>query len=91
MEPDASPVVALNRAVAVARVHGAVAGLKALDSMPQSATLENHHLRHAVAGQLWFEAGDRVKAAASFRRAADLATTVAEKNFLARRVTEIEG
>jgi RNA polymerase sigma factor (sigma-70 family) len=90
MEQDGSPVVALNRAVAVARVHGAPAGLQALESMPRSAALENHHLRHAVTGQLWFEAGDRVKAAASFRRAANLATVAAEKNFLMRRLAEVE-
>jgi RNA polymerase sigma-70 factor (ECF subfamily) len=91
MEQDGSPVVALNRAVAVARVHGAAAGLQALESMPQSAALQNHHLRHAVAGQLWLEAGDSAKAAASFRRAAELATVTTEKNFLKRRLAEAEG
>jgi predicted RNA polymerase sigma factor len=44
-----------------------------------------------VAGQLWFEAGDRVRAAASFRRAANLATVAAEKKFLTRRLAEVEG
>ena len=83
MEVDGSPVVALNRAVAVARVRGAKAGLHALDSMPRSAGLKNHHQRHAVAGQLWFEAGDRANAAASFRRAAELATVAAERTLLA--------
>jgi RNA polymerase sigma-70 factor (ECF subfamily) len=91
MEQDGSPVIALNRAVAVARVHGAAAGLQALDSMPRSAALQNHHLRHAVAGQLWFEAGDPVKAAISFRRASELAKIGAEKNFLTRRLAEISG
>jgi len=89
MEQDGSPVIALNRAVAVARVRGAAAGLQALDSMPRAAALQNHHLRHAVAGQLWFEAGDSVKAANSFRRASELATIAAEKNFLTRRLAEI--
>jgi RNA polymerase sigma-70 factor (ECF subfamily) len=89
MELDASPVVALNRAVAVARVHGAAAGLQALDSIPRSAALQNHHLRHAVAGQLWFEAGDTAKAAASFRCAAELATVTTERNFLMRRLAEV--
>ncbi|MSU69738.1 MAG: sigma-70 family RNA polymerase sigma factor [Opitutaceae bacterium] len=90
MEQDASPVVALNRAVAVARVQGAAAGLRALDTMPRPAALQNHHLRHAVAGQLWFEAGDRVKAAACFRQAHELATVGAERDFLARRLAEAE-
>jgi predicted RNA polymerase sigma factor len=88
---DPSPVVALNRAVAVAQVRGPGAGLAALESMPGSAALENHYLRHAVAGQFWLESGDRPKAAASFRRASDLATVAAERNFLRRRVAEAEG
>jgi len=91
MQQDGSPVVALNRAVAVARVHGAAAGLRALESMPRSAALNHHHLRHAVAGQLWFEAGDRAKAAANFRRTAALATVAAERNFLTRRLADVEG
>jgi RNA polymerase sigma factor (sigma-70 family) len=91
MEQDGSPVVALNRAVVVARVQGAAAGLRALDAMPRPAALEKHHLRHAVAGQLWFEAGDRAQAAACFRRAHQLATIGAEREFLARRLAEAEG
>jgi hypothetical protein len=45
----------------------------------------------AIAGQLWFEAGDSVKAAASFRCAAELATVTTEKNFLMRRLVEVDG
>jgi len=88
---DASPVVALNRAVAVARLRGPLAGLSALDTLPGRAALENHHLLHAVAGQLWLDAGEPLKAAVSLRRAHGMATLEAERVLLARRLTEAGG
>ena len=83
---DASPVVALNRAVAVAKVHGPAAGLRAVEEMTGRAALENYHLLHAVAGQLWLDAGEPGRAEASFRRAHALAALDVEKEFLARRI-----
>src|SRR5690606_517334 len=62
-----SPVVALNRAVAVAHVHGARAGLEAIAAIPQRAKLESHYLLHAVAGELHWQLQDHAAAAASFR------------------------
>ncbi len=87
---DGSPVVALNRAVAVGKVHGAAAGLAALDAMPRRGRLDTYHLRHAVEGQLWREAGDEVRAAEAFRRAEALAPIGAEREWLARRA-RVEG
>ena len=87
---DGSPVVALNRAVAVGKVCGAAAGLAALEAMPRRGRLDTYHLRHAVEGQLWREAGDEVRAAEAFRRAEALAPIGAEREWLARRA-RVEG
>ncbi len=85
---DASPLVALNRAVALAKVEGADAGLRAIGAMAGRETLENYHLLHAVTGHLWLEAGDRERAFSSFRRARELATLQIEKEHLSRRMQE---
>ena len=91
LELDGSPVVALNRAVAVAQVEGPRAGLAVLEGIKDRRALENYHLLHAVAGQLWLDAGDTVKAAAGFRRALGLAALPAERTLLERRLARCEG
>ncbi len=90
LEQDGSPIVALNRAVAVAKKDGPGAGLAALDGIEDRKALENYHLYHAVAGQLWFEAGETEKAGASFRRALELAALPAERALLEKRLTQCE-
>ena len=87
---DPSPIVALNRAVAVARVHGATAALCALDAIPRQKAVETYAPFHAVSGHLHFENGDRVKAAACFRRARELSTLETERALLNRRLVEAE-
>ncbi len=91
LEQDGSPVVALNRAVAVAQVEGPRAGLAALDKIKDRKTLENYHPFHAVAGQLWLDAGDAAKAAAGFRRALELAALPAERALLETRLAQCAG
>lgn len=86
---NGSPVAAMNRAVALARVHGPRAGLDALDSI--CGPLENHHLYHAIRGTLAAESGDLAAALTHFRQAGSLAHLPAERDFIARRVTEIGG
>jgi RNA polymerase sigma factor (sigma-70 family) len=79
-----SPVVALNRAVAVAHVHGAQAGLDAVAEIPKRDRLESHYLLHAVIGELhWRLKNDRA-AAESFRRALHLAHVGPEQLYLTR-------
>jgi RNA polymerase sigma-70 factor (ECF subfamily) len=79
-----SPIVALNRAVAVAHLHGPQAGLDAIAAIPQRDRLESHYLLHAVAGELhWRLKNDRA-AAESFRRALDLAHVGPEQAYLTR-------
>ena len=84
LELDRSPVVALNRAVALARVQGPAAGLRALERLPQRS-LERYHLFHAVRGELLREAGDAA-AQAAFARAHALAPLPAEREFLATKL-----
>lgn len=86
-----SPVIALNRAVALARVHGAQAGLNALEAIPARAALESYQLFHAVRGTLHAELGRRDEALTHFRKAESLAALPVEKEFLARRIRECGG
>jgi RNA polymerase sigma factor (sigma-70 family) len=86
-----SPVTAMNRAVAVARVHGAQAGLDALDDIRQRSVLEGNHLYHATCGTFAAELGQTDAAVAHFRQAARLAVLPIERDFIARRIRECEG
>ena len=82
-----SPIVALNRAVALARVHGPRAGLDALENIPG---LDAYHLFHAARGTFAMQLGDGAAAGAHFRKAVALAALPSEREFLARRVEECE-
>lgn len=79
-----SPVVALNRAVAVAHVHGPQAGLDAVAAIPQRDRLESHYLLHAVVGELHWRLKNHRAAAESFRRALKLAHVGPEQLYLTR-------
>lgn len=85
-----SPVIALNRAVAVAHLHGPRAGLDALAELPQGGKLDNHYLLHAVRGELQWRLHDDRAAAASFRRALALAHVGPEQAYLARMLERVE-
>lgn len=85
-----SPVVALNRAVALAHLRGPQAGLDAIAAMPQRESLEAHYLLHAVAGELHGRLGDAPRAAASIRRALALASLGREQEHLARMLRNVE-
>jgi RNA polymerase sigma factor (sigma-70 family) len=86
---NASPVVALNRAVALARVHGAEAGLEAVESITPRAPLESYQFFHSVRGTFAAELRRNDEAREHFRRAEKLATLPSEKEFLARRIAEL--
>jgi RNA polymerase sigma-70 factor (ECF subfamily) len=81
-----SPVVALNRAVAVANLNGPQAALDAIAAIPQRERLESHYLFHAVLGELQQRLNDHRAAAESFRRALDLAQVGPEQLHLSRMV-----
>jgi len=79
-----SPIVALNRAVAVANSQGAQAGLDAVAAIPQREKLESHYLLHAVTGELHWRLQQHQAAASSFRRALQLAQVGPEQLYLTR-------
>ncbi len=79
-----SPIVALNRAVAVANVDGPQAGLDAIAAMPQRDRLESYYLLHAVVGELEWRLKNHRAAAESFRRALQLAHVGPEQLYLTR-------
>lgn len=82
-----SPVVALNRAVAVAMAHGCATGLTLVDEL--EAELQGYHLWHAARADLQRRLGLREQAVASYRRAHALAHNASELRFLTRRLAEL--
>jgi len=82
-----TPVLALNRAVAVAETKGPATGLALLDGV--SEELDDYHLPHAARGSMLDRLGRRREAAEAYDRAAALARTNAEVSFLSRRHTEL--
>jgi len=86
LEFDDSPVVALNRAVAVANVHGAHAGLKAVRAIRDREKLASYYLFYSVIGELEMRLNNREAAAEQFRRAFELAETKSERAFLLKRL-----
>jgi RNA polymerase sigma-70 factor (ECF subfamily) len=84
-----SPIVELNRAVAVAHVHGAQAGLDAVAAIPRRDRLESHYLLHAVVGELHWRLHDHRAAAENFRRALTLAQVGPEQAHLTRLLERV--
>jgi RNA polymerase sigma-70 factor (ECF subfamily) len=85
-----SPVVALNRAVAVAMRDGPQAGLTLLDQLADEPRLRGHHPYPAARGDLLHRLGRLPEAAAAYREALQLAGTEPERAHLRSRLTEIE-
>ena len=83
---DDSPVVALNRAVAVAMARGPEAGLALADE--QAEPLAGYHLLHATRADLLRRLGRAGEAAAAYERALELAANPVERRFLAGRLAE---
>jgi RNA polymerase sigma-70 factor, ECF subfamily len=91
LEVAASPVVALNRAVAVAMAEGPAAGLALMDGLAAAGDLDGYHLLHAARADLLRRLGRAPEAADAYRRALELATNPVEQAFLARRLGEVTG
>jgi len=81
-----SPVVALNRAVAVAKVHGAAAALDAIEPLMSDPKLRRYHLLLVVRGQLLMDLERTQEAAGAFESALAGAGTEPEKRFLKRKL-----
>ncbi|HXV92952.1 MAG TPA: RNA polymerase sigma factor [Pseudonocardia sp.] len=83
-----SPVVELNRAVAVAMCDGPEAGLALLNGLESGGRLNGYHLLPAARADLLRRLGRRAEAAASYRRALELVGNEPERAFLSRRLDE---
>lgn len=83
-----TPVVAMNRSVALAQVHGPEAGLKALESIPNRQSLEAQHLYHAIRASFIAELGRPAEARDAYLRAAELAPCDAEREFLLQQAEQ---
>jgi RNA polymerase sigma-70 factor (ECF subfamily) len=84
-----SPIVSLNRAVAVAMAEGVQAGLDLIDQLAATDDLANYHLLHAARADLLRRLGSADESAKSYQRALALVTNDAERRFLERRLREV--
>jgi RNA polymerase sigma-70 factor (ECF subfamily) len=85
-----SPVVALNRAVALSEVHGSQAGVDAVNAIPNLKSLESYYLLHAVLGDFELQLNRLPIAAAHFQKALELAGMKSEQMFLEKRLQACE-
>ena len=87
---DRSPVIELNRAVAVAMRDGPAAGLELIDAHPRAAaTFADYRLAHAARAELCRRLGRTADARAAFQRALELTQQEPERRFLERRLAEL--
>ena len=82
-----TPVVALNRAIAIGEAEGPASALAALDAI--APDLDHYHLMHAASGTMLRRLGQRDAAKAAYERAAHLAATEADRGFLAQQIEEL--
>jgi RNA polymerase sigma-70 factor (ECF subfamily) len=87
MEP--SPVVELNRAVAIAMRDGPLAGLELIDALLAEGDLEDYHLAHSARAELCRRLGRTAEARVSYERALALTHQGPERRFLQRRLAEL--
>jgi RNA polymerase sigma-70 factor, ECF subfamily len=85
-----SPVVSLNRAVAVAMAEGPLPALAIIDQLAAAGELENYYLLHAARADLLRRIGSAEEAAKSYKRALALVTNDSERRFLERRLAEVQ-
>jgi RNA polymerase sigma factor (sigma-70 family) len=83
-----SPVIELNRAVAISMAEGAAPALAIVDSLSDAAVLRNYHLYHGVRGDLLRRLGRHEEANAAFEQAAELTRNSRERAYLMRRAAE---
>ena len=84
-----SPVVEINRAVAVAMRDGPAAGLALIDTILARGDLADYHLAHSARADLCRQLGRTAEARASYQRALALAQQEAERQFLERRIADL--
>jgi RNA polymerase sigma-70 factor (ECF subfamily) len=88
-ELQPSPIVTLNRAVAVAMAQGPAQALALIDAIAAGGDLDNYHLLHAARADMLRRLGSMADAAESYSRALQLVTNDSERRFLERRLNEV--
>ena len=91
MQADGSPVIALNRAVAIAMRDGPEHGLTLIDAILERGDLRDYRFAHAARGELCRRLGNRSEARAAFERALALTRQEPERRLLERRLAALEG
>lgn len=91
MDLQPGPVVALNRAVAVAMADGPVAGLALLAELGADGSLDGYRYFHAARADLWRRLGDSAEAANAYRAALDCTAEGSERAFLQARLEGLDG
>jgi RNA polymerase sigma-70 factor (ECF subfamily) len=86
---EPSPIVALNRAVAVAMRDGPQAGLELIEAILAEGELTDYHLAHAARADLYRRLGQKAQACESYQRALALVRQEPERRFLERRLREL--
>jgi predicted RNA polymerase sigma factor len=89
LQVSGSPIVGLNRAVAVGMAQGPAAGLAALDDLAGEPALAKYHLLPSVRGDLLVKLGRAAEARVELRRAIEMTENVRERALLARRLEEV--
>ena len=85
-----SPIISLNRAVAVAMANGPQFGLAIVDRLAAGSDLDKYHLLHAARADFLRRMGSFEEAGKSYQRALDLAANDSERRFLERRLREVQ-
>lgn len=85
-----SPIVSLNRAVAVAMADGPRPALALIDALAAAGDLDNYHLLHAARADLLRRIGNSQEAAKAYARALALVSNESERRFLERRLREVQ-
>ncbi len=89
LRADPSPIIALNRAVAVAMRDGPVKGLELIDTLLEGGDLADYHLAHAARADLYRRLGKSSEARPSYERALALTKQEPERRFLEKRLAEL--
>jgi RNA polymerase sigma-70 factor, ECF subfamily len=87
---DPSPVVELNRAVAVSMRDGPASGLALVDALLAGGDLDDYYLAHSVRADLCRRLGKAGDARTSYKRALDLTRQASERRFLEKRLAALE-
>ena len=84
-----NPMVVLSRAIAIAMVRGAGAGLELVATLDDDPRVRGHYRLDAVRGHLYEKAGDRPRAIAHFRAAAERTASIPERDYLLRKAARL--